>query len=93
VNWPLGSGPTFKGVYDRMARQMHLFERTSRGAFEAPVEVLGLDDPALLSRLDGAVHADSLDEIRMLDGGGGARSSTPRPSCRARSPRSSSAAP
>ncbi len=72
VNWPLGNGPTFRGVYDRLARQMHIFERTQRGAQEAPVEVLGLDDPALLARLDAPEHAESIDEIKMLDGGGGA---------------------
>ncbi|MGD9689478.1 MAG: peptide chain release factor 3 [Phycisphaerales bacterium] len=73
MNWPLGSGPTFRGVYDRLDRRVHVFERTSGGgAFVAPVQVGGLDDPALLSRLDSPVHAEALDEIRMLDDTGGA---------------------
>src|SRR3954471_2983313 len=46
VNWPLGNGPSFKGVYDRLTHQAHMFERTSGGAYVAPVEVKGLDDPA-----------------------------------------------
>jgi peptide chain release factor 3 len=71
VNWPLGNGPSFKGVYDRTQQKMHLFERTPLGAFEAPVEVGGLDDPALLAKLDSPVHAEALDEIRMLDSTGG----------------------
>ncbi|MFM7799515.1 MAG: GTP-binding protein, partial [Planctomycetota bacterium] len=25
VNWPLGDGPKFRGVYDRLAKQVHLF--------------------------------------------------------------------
>src|SRR4051812_45221812 len=29
MNWPLGTGPDFKGVYDRMEKQAHFFERTS----------------------------------------------------------------
>jgi peptide chain release factor 3 len=70
VNWPMGSGPAFKGVYDRMARQMHLFERTPGGAFEAPVQMSGLEDPAMLEKLDMPEHKDSLDEVRMLDGAG-----------------------
>ena len=71
VNWPLGSGPEFRGVYDRIDRKVHLFERTAHGAFVAPVQVGGLDDPALLARLDSPVHAEAIDEIKMLDSTGG----------------------
>ena len=45
VNWPLGSGADFKGVYDREGSQVHLFERTPRGAYRAPVEVRDIHDP------------------------------------------------
>ena len=27
VNWPLGTGPDFKGVFDRRTKEVHLFER------------------------------------------------------------------
>jgi peptide chain release factor 3 len=70
VNWPIGGGPTFKGVYDRLTRTMHLFERTKGGAFEAPVEQVGLDDAALMEKLNPSEHGESIDEIRMLDGAG-----------------------
>jgi len=72
VNWPVGTGPTFKGVYDRLTTRMHLFERTTRGAFVAPSQVGGIDDPALLATLQSQEHTESLDEIRMLDHTGGA---------------------
>ncbi len=71
VNWPIGTGTTFKGVYDRTDKRMHLFERTKNGMFEAPVTTGGLEDPALLARLDDPAHADAIDEIRMLDSTGG----------------------
>jgi len=70
MNWPIGSGPEFKGVYDRLERQIHLFERTVGGMFEAPVNLVGLDDPALQSKLTSEAHRESLEEIRMLDGAG-----------------------
>jgi peptide chain release factor 3 len=70
VNWPIGTGPTFRGVYDRLDRRVHLFTRTAGGARAAPLQVLGLEDPALLELLDAPEHAESLDEIRMLDGAG-----------------------
>lgn len=38
-NWPIGSGPEFRGVLECQSRQMHLFERTEHGAYAAPVEV------------------------------------------------------
>jgi len=72
VNWPLGSGPTFRGVYDRLDRRVHLFERTSGGAFVAPVAMVGLDDPALAAKLDSPAQRESLEEIRMLEGAGAA---------------------
>ena len=71
VNWPLGSGPSFRGVYDRVERKVHLFTRTPGGAYAPPVIVGGIDDPALLARLDSPDHADSIDDIRMLDETGG----------------------
>ena len=43
-NWPLGDGPEFRGVYDRIAGEVHLFEKTPQGAFRAPEKVAGSDD-------------------------------------------------
>src|ERR1700679_3376488 len=45
MNWPLGTGPEFKGVFDRMGKQAHFFERTSMGKYRAPVTVHDLSDP------------------------------------------------
>jgi peptide chain release factor 3 len=32
VNWPIGDGDDFRGVYDRLSGQVHLFARTEHGA-------------------------------------------------------------
>src|SRR6478672_8105536 len=45
LNWPLGDGPEFKGVYDRQSKEVHLFERTVHGAYRAPVNVRDIQDP------------------------------------------------
>src|SRR5215204_6064514 len=47
LNWPLGSGREFRGVYDRETSEVHLFERTVGGKYRAPVSVGGLDDPLI----------------------------------------------
>ena len=36
VNWPLGTGPDFKGVFDRLNKQVHFFERTARRRVPRP---------------------------------------------------------
>ncbi|HZW09899.1 MAG TPA: peptide chain release factor 3 [Phycisphaerales bacterium] len=70
VNWPLGSGPDFRGVYDRLTHRVHLFERTPGGAYAAPVQVMGIDDPAVRARLDEGLYAQARDEVEMLHGAG-----------------------
>jgi peptide chain release factor 3 len=48
LNWPLGDGPDFSGVYDRENGDVHLFERVSGGgAYRAPVHVRGIDDESI----------------------------------------------
>ncbi len=68
LTWPLGNGPSFRGVFDRAARQVHLFERTPHGAYRAPVNVTGLDDPAVRSKLDDYTYGEVSEQLEMLDG-------------------------
>lgn len=70
VNWPLGMGETFRGVYDRSTRQVHLFEQTQHGRYIAPVQVSGLDDPQLQKLVDARTYAQFRDEIELLDAAG-----------------------
>ncbi|MFI5337990.1 MAG: peptide chain release factor 3 [Opitutales bacterium] len=70
VVWPLGSGPSFKGVFDRRTQQVHLFERVPGGAFQAPVRVTSLDDPAVRAKLDDDTYAHVTEQLAMLDGAG-----------------------
>jgi peptide chain release factor 3 len=67
VNWPLGAGDRFKGVFDRLTHQVHLFERTSHGAYRAPVEVADLSDPLVRDNLDGATYAQVCEELELLE--------------------------
>jgi peptide chain release factor 3 len=70
VNWPLGTGTQFRGVWDRQTRLAHFYERTTGGQFKAPVETVGLDDPEVRERLDEASFNAAHDELEMLDGAG-----------------------
>jgi peptide chain release factor 3 len=67
VNWPIGTGVQFRGVYDRLTRQVHLFERTDGGAYRAPVEVGDLSDPFIRDRIDEQTRSRITEELEMLD--------------------------
>lgn len=68
VNWPLGDGPRFRGVFDRKKGQVNLFEKTAHGAFKAPLQVAGIEDPKVREALDEELYETVTQEIEMLDG-------------------------
>jgi peptide chain release factor 3 len=70
LNWPLGDGPRFRGVYDRHRQLVHLFERTAHGARRAPVSVTGIDDEAVLRELDPDTCRQVREELELLEGAG-----------------------
>lgn len=70
VNWPLGDGAQFRGVYDRRERRVHFFERVPGGGYRAPVSVHDLSDPAVREQLDPDVYSRTVEELAMLEGAG-----------------------
>lgn len=70
VNWPLGDGPRFRGVYDRDEKQVHLFERTVHGAYRAPVSVKGIGDDSVKAAMEEATYSQVCDELELLEGAG-----------------------
>ncbi|MFK7851081.1 MAG: peptide chain release factor 3 [Akkermansiaceae bacterium] len=70
VNWPLGDGPRFKGVFDRENKNVHLFERTVHGSFRAPVNVTGIEDESVKEAVDEVTYAEVCDELELLEGAG-----------------------
>lgn len=72
MNFPLGTGFEFRGVFDRREKQVHLFELMAGGAFRAPVTVSDLSDPVVKERLSDAVYAKLEEELNILDHAGAA---------------------
>ncbi len=70
VNWPIGNGFEFRGVFDRQTSQMHLFERTVGGQYRAPVSVGDINDPAVRGQLDEQTFARTVEELQMLETAG-----------------------
>ena len=70
MNWPLGTGPQFKGVWDRRTKMAHLYERSPHGTYRAPVQTAGLADPTVRERLEDETYHEVCEEVDMLDGAG-----------------------
>ncbi len=69
VNWPIGSGKRFKGVYDRNKKAVMTFSDTQKGTKEGHTDVLPLDDEARLRDFIGDEACDTLlEEIELMDG-------------------------
>lgn len=69
VNWPIGSGKEFKGVFDRNSRTILSFT-ANNGQKEVEKEELSLDDPTLEEKIGFYHKQDLFDDIELLDGAG-----------------------
>jgi peptide chain release factor 3 len=68
VTWPITSGARFIGVYDRLEKRIHLFERgADHGQTQAVARVSSLDDDAVRDLLDEEAHARLSESIELLD--------------------------
>ncbi|MGN8773951.1 peptide chain release factor 3 [Candidatus Weimeria sp. HCP3S3_B5] len=72
INWPIGSGKEFKGVYDRNTRKVLTFSDTMKGTKEGEEKDYPIDDEKLVAAI-GEDRRDALmDEMELLDGAGAA---------------------
>ena len=71
INWPIGSGKGFKGVYDRNTKSVVTFSDTEKGTKEGHAETIDVADEAKLVEYIGEDNKQKLfDEIELLDGAG-----------------------
>ncbi|MEE1281404.1 MAG: peptide chain release factor 3 [Acutalibacteraceae bacterium] len=69
VNWPIGCGKEFKGVYDRHSKQILAFT-ANNGQKEVEEQVIDVSDANIADYI-GDDHAEQLlEEIELLDGAG-----------------------
>lgn len=68
INWPIGCGKEFKGVYDRKQREVSLFKAAMNGQKEVATKNIALDAPELKAEI-GDAYLEKLDEdVELLDG-------------------------
>ena len=68
VNWPIGCGKEFQGVYDREKQRILFFQAEERGKKVSSAEV-ALDDPALEDMIGEAKAAALREEVELLGAG------------------------
>ena len=68
VNWPIGSGKEFQGVYDREKQRILFFQAEERGKKVSSAEV-ALDDPALEDMIGEKKAAALREEVELLGAG------------------------
>ena len=69
VNWPIGSGKEFKGVYDRESKSV-LSYIANNGQKEVDQKVVPLDSPELTDTVGKYMIDDLLADIELLEGAG-----------------------
>lgn len=70
VNWPIGMGDRFKGVFDRRTQQIHLFERSAHGSKAARDTIIDLGDPQIEQLLEQDLYYQLKDDLELLEGVG-----------------------
>ena len=68
INWPIGSGKNFKGVYERGSQKITVFTDTEKGTKEGETREIPLDSPEIDEIVTSDQKAQLLEEIELLDG-------------------------
>jgi len=69
MNWPIGSGKEFKGVYDREKKEILAFT-ANNGQREVEATEATLDDASMKERLGEELYQTLQDDVELLDGAG-----------------------
>ena len=68
MNWPIGSGKNFRGVYDRRENQVITYTDTEKGTKEGIATQYALEDEQLIAFIGEEAHEKLTEEIELLDG-------------------------
>ena len=68
INWPIGSGKNFKGVYDRQKKHIVIYSDTQKGTKEGTATVIAYnDDKAVIEAIGEAAKAKLDEDIELFD--------------------------
>jgi peptide chain release factor 3 len=67
ASWPMGYGQKFQGIYDVIAKKVHLYEKTDHGAKKAVTSTLSLEDAIQKSSLSATEKEAFEEEVMLID--------------------------
>lgn len=67
LNWPIGCGRDFKGVYNRETKEIQLFDGGNHGQSLADSTFISIDDDHIEERLGTSFYNKLLEDIELLD--------------------------
>jgi peptide chain release factor 3 len=73
ITWPIFRGGTFRGVWHRVRQRVYLFDKdyanssSTTGSERPPVEVTGIDDPAVKEALDERGYQQLCHDAELLE--------------------------
>lgn len=67
INWPIGSGKEFKGVYEREKKEVIRFIPVDGGRKEVETRIMSFDDELLKEELDIDLYQKLQEDIELLD--------------------------
>ena len=70
VNWPIGSGKEFRGVYDRATKKVEIFSDTKKGTTQGAVKKVDIHDPEISWLITDSQKVQLEEEIELQDGAG-----------------------
>jgi peptide chain release factor 3 len=66
VNWPIGSGDRFRGVYDLRTETLLQYEREAQGQYRASVDLSSLDDPHAKAMIGEELYAHFRESLQVV---------------------------
>lgn len=67
MNWPIGVGKDFKGVYDRKEEKVIIFEGGNHGQNEVKETIIDINDENIQNVLGEALYEKLMEDIELLD--------------------------
>ncbi len=67
MNWPIGVGKDFKGVYDRKEEKVIIFEGGNHGQNEVKETIISINDENIQNVLGESLYEKLMEDIELLD--------------------------
>ncbi|MPQ43373.1 peptide chain release factor 3 [Clostridium tarantellae] len=67
MNWPIGTGKEFKGIYERSSNKVYVFQGGNHGQSEVETFVGDLESPEIRELLGSALYEKLMEDVELLD--------------------------